>query len=232
MIGAPGLDRLWHLHPGRIAGGGFAEELPSMPAGQYQIFADIVDKDGFPWTLVGNVEVAQVEGKSLAGDDSAWSGSAVAAQGGDSTVSPLADGGRMVWWRATDPLKANVPMSFKFSVEDKDGNPAKDMEPYMGMAGHAEFVSTDMSVFAHVHPAGSVSMAAMELARTGQAGASGELQAGMAMPIPTSMPMSSAPLPPEVSFPYGFPRPGQYRIFVQIKRAGHIQTGVFDGRVQ
>jgi hypothetical protein len=35
-------------------------------------------------------------------------------------------------------------MSFKFSVEDKDGNPAKDMEPYMGMAGHAEFGSTDM----------------------------------------------------------------------------------------
>ena len=123
-------------------------------------------------------------------------------------------------------------MSFKFSVEGKDGNPAKDMEPYMGMAGHAEFVSTDMSVFAHVHPAGSVSMAALELARTGRAGASGELQAGMPMPIPMSMPMSSAPLPPEVSFPYGFPRPGRYRIFVQIKRAGHIQTGVFDARVQ
>jgi hypothetical protein len=232
MIGAPGLDRMWHLHPERIAGAAFGEELPSMPAGQYQIFADIVDKDGFPWTLVGKVEVAQVEGKSLTGDDSAWSGSAVAAQGGDSTVSHLADGGRMVWRRVTDPLKANVPMSFKFSVEDKDGNPARDMEPYMGMAGHAEFVSTDMDVFAHVHPAGSVSMAALELARTGQAGASGELQAGMPIPIPMSMPMSSAPLPPEVSFPYGFPRTGQYRIFVQIKRAGHIQTGVFDARVQ
>jgi hypothetical protein len=121
-------------------------------------------------------------------------------------------------------------MNFKFSVEDKDGQPAKNLEPYMGMAGHAEFVSTDMSVFAHVHPAGSVSMAALELARTGAAGASGELQAGM--PMAMAMPMSSAPLSPEVSFPYGFPHPGDYRIFVQIKRAGVIETGVFDARVQ
>jgi hypothetical protein len=228
VIAVPGLDRMWHLHPERIAGGAFAEELPSMPAGRYQIFADIVDKDGFPWTLVGSVELAQINGKALTGDDSAWSGTAVAAQALDSTVSQFADGGRMVWRRPTDPLKAKVPMNFKFSIEGKDGQPARDLEPYMGMAGHAEFVSKDLSVFAHIHPAGSVSMAALELARTAAAGATGELQAGM----PMAMSMSNAPLPPEVSFPYGFPRPGEYRIFVQIKRAGVVETGVFDARVQ
>ena len=228
VIGSPGLDRMWHLHPERIAGGAFAEELPSIPAGRYQIFADIVDKDGFPWTLVGNVELAQINGKALAGDDSAWSGTAAVAQSGDSTVAQFADGGRMVWQRGSGALKANTSMNFRFTVEDKDGKPAKDLELYMGMAGHAEFVSTDMSVFAHVHPAGSVSMAALELARTGQAGAPGELQVGM----PVSMPMSSGPLPSEVSFPYGFPRPGEYRIFVQINRAGRVETGVFDAHVQ
>ncbi len=231
-ISAPGLDRMWHLHPERIAGGAFVEELPSMPAGRYQIFADIVDKDGFPWTMVGSVDLAQINGQALRGDDSAWAGAAVAVQAGDSTLSQLADGGRMVWRRAMDPLKANVPMDFKFSVEDKDGQPARDLEPYMGMAGHAEFVSTDMSVFAHVHPAGSVSMAALELARTGSTGASEEFQTGMPTYMAMAMPMSRAPLPPEVSFPYGFPRPGEYRIFVQIKRAGRVETGVFDARVQ
>jgi hypothetical protein len=128
-------------------------------------------------------------------------------------------------------------MQFKFSVQDKDGKPVTDMEPYMGMAGHAEFVRSDMSVFAHVHPAGSVSMAALELAQQGISVASGPMQgsamsgmsaSGMAM----DMPMSSGPLPPEVSFPYGFPKPGDYRIFVQIKRAGRVQTAAFDAHVE
>jgi hypothetical protein len=231
LISAPGLEEMWHLHPERMADGAFAMDLPSMPAGRYEIFADVVDKDGFPWTLVGNVELPQIQGKALAGDDSAWSGAGVAAVAGDSNVSQLAGGGRIVWNRGSGPLKANTPMNFRFTVEGKDGKPASDLEPYMGMAGHAEFVSKDMSVFAHVHPAGSVSMAAMELARTAHVGASGELQVGgTAIAMPMAMP--SVPLPAEVSFPYGFPRPGEYRIFVQVKRGGVIETGVFDAHVQ
>jgi len=35
-----------------------------------------------------------------------------------------------------------------------------------------------------------------------------------------------------VSFPYGFPKAGDYRIFVQVKRAGRVETGVFDAQVE
>ncbi len=35
-------------------------------------------------------------------------------------------------------------------------------------------------------------------------------------------------LPNEVSFPYGFPAPGRYRIFVQMKHGATVETGVFD----
>ena len=227
LIRTPGMEQMWHLHPERIAGGAFAEELPTMPAGSYEVFADIVDKHGFPWTLVGNAELPQIQGKALEGDDSTWSGAGVAAAARNENVSQLADGGRMVWQRGSGPLKSGTPMDFRFVVEDKDGKPATDLEPYMGMAGHAEFVSTDLSVFAHVHPAGSVSMVALELARTAQADGPMKMIAG----APMAMPMSNAPLPAEVRFPYGFPRPGEYRIFVQIKRAGKIETGVFDARV-
>jgi hypothetical protein len=228
LIRTPGMEQMWHLHPERITGGAFVEDLPSMPAGHYEVFADIVDSDGFPWTLVGNVDIPQIQSKALAGDDSAWSGAGVAVGTRDSNLAQLTDGGRMVWQRGSGPLKASIPMNFRFSVQDKDGKPATDLEPYMGMAGHAEFVSTDLTVFAHVHPAGSVSMVALELARTGQANAPIRMLAG----APKDMVMANAPLPAEVSFPYGFPRPGEYRIFVQIKRAGKIETGVFDAHVE
>jgi hypothetical protein len=229
LISAPGMDRMWHLHPERV-GGEFVDYLPSMPPGHYEVFADIVDKAGFPWTLVGQVDLPQIAGRPLAGDDSTWTGGALAAEAGDANVARLADGGRIVWERQTAPLVANTAMVFKFKVEDGDGNPAKDMEPYMGMAGHAEFVSRDMTVFAHIHPAGSASMAALDLANAGATG--GAAAVDESMPGGTAMPMATGPLEPEVNFPYGFPKPGEYRIFVQVKRAGQVETAVFDAHVQ
>ena len=231
LLRTPELDAMWHLHPEQAQGDAFAADLPDVPAGRYQIFSDVVDPRGYPWTLVGSIDLPQIAGKPLAGDDSMWSGAPLGTSAADSTNSALPDEGHIVWQRPAGPLKAGVPLEFTFAVEDKDGQPAKDMEPYMGMAGHAEFVRSDLSVFAHVHPAGSVSMAALELAQAGLPGGAESAQKPMSMPM--AMPMSeSGPLPPEVRFPFGFPQGGDYRIFVQIKRAGQVETGVFDAHVQ
>jgi hypothetical protein len=230
LISAPGMDRMWHLHPERGEGGAFVATLPNMPRGHYQVFADIVDKEGFPWTLVGQLDLPEIAGEPLAGDDAMWAGTPLAAQAGDASVAQLADGGRIVWEERMAPLVANTAMVFKFKVEDKDGNPAKDMEPYMGMAGHAEFVSSDMTVFAHIHPAGSASMAALDLANAGAPGGAAAVEGGMSGGA--TMPMAGGSLPPEVRFPYGFPKPGEYRVFVQVKRSGQVETGVFDAHVE
>jgi hypothetical protein len=231
LLRTPGLDAMWHLHPNPADDGAFVADLPDVPAGRYQVFADVVDPRGYPWTLIGSIDLAQIAGKSLTGDDSAWSGAPLSTQAADSTISPLPDGGRIVWQHPQGVLKAGAPFEFTFSVQDKDGRPVQDMEPYMGMAGHAEFVRSDLSVFAHVHPAGSVSMAALELAGGGEQNLAGPGTSAVSMATPMPMP-ESGPLPPEVRFPCGFPKPGDYRIYVQIKRAGKVETGVFDALVQ
>ena len=227
LLRVPELDAMWHLHPDPIPEDAFAVDLPDMPAGRYQVFADVVDPRGYPWTLLGSIDLPQIAGNPLAGDDSTWSGAPLVAPAADSTNSPIPDGGRIVWQRPAVPLKTGVPLEFTFAVQDRDGRPARDMEPYMGMAGHAEFVRSDLSVFAHVHPAGSVSMAALELAQGGLPNAADAAQMPMSMPM-----QETGPLPPEVRFPYGFPQAGDYRIFVQIKRGGRVETGVFDARVE
>ena len=235
LLRLPYMDRMYHLHPRRIEGGSFAENLPTLPAGKYQIFADIVDSDGMPWTATGQIELPNISGAPLSEDDSQASGSPLTSTKDDSTVAQLRDGGRLIWERDSSPLRANVPMSFRFRIEDRNGKAAKDLEPYMGMAGHAAFVRSDSSVFAHVHPAGSVSMAALQLAQASLppvparvngllSGKQASAHAGMRMP----MDASSA----EISFPYGFPKAGLYRIFVQVKRSGCVETGVFDAHVQ
>jgi hypothetical protein len=44
--------------------------------------------------------------------------------------------------------------------------------------------------------------------------------------------MADEKIPPVVEFPYGFPSGGRYRIFIQMKHSGTVETGVFDADVQ
>ena len=166
LIRLPYMDRMYHLHPERIEGRSFLENLPTVVAGKYQIFADIVDDNGVPWTAVGQIDLPNVAGMPLSGDDSQASEGPLTATKDDATSALLPERrARMIWERDSSPLRANVPMSFRFRIEDRNGRAAQDLEPYMGMAGHAAFVRSDCSVFAHIHPAGSVSMAALQMAQ-------------------------------------------------------------------
>ena len=240
MIRTPAMDSFWHLHPEPSgAERGFTARLPAVPPGHYQLFADVVLRSGFPVTMIGQIDVPAIPGKPLAGDDSGIIAAPITSGGADTLTSALPDGGRMTWQRDARPLKASVPLMFRFRVTGSDGQPAGDLEPYMGMAAHAELVRSDGSVFAHVHPSGSAAMAAMELAQASAPGGStgtgmsGLTMSGMAMPrMAPGMTMSGDRVDPEISFPYGFPKPGLYRIFVQVKRAGKIETGVFDANVE
>ena len=217
LVHVPALDRFYHLHPEQASDTSFTVKLPAIPRGNYKVFADIVRGTGFPETMVSEITLPDVTGQPLSSDDSAASTSAFELPAQTTSVSVLPDGGRMVWEQDQAALKAGQTSKFRFRVEDADCDDAKDLEPYMGMAGHAEFVKSDLSVFAHIHPAGSVPMASL-----------GAAQQKSGMPMDHR---SMGMLPAEVSFPYGFPKRGDYRLFVQVKRHGEIETGVFDAHV-
>ena len=206
LIRWPAMDQVFHLHPDQTATGYFGAALPSLSAGRYKIYADIVHENGLAETAVGDVTLPEAKGIPLSGDDAG--GSSIPSR--DSFTLP--DGYRMVWKHdAAKPIKATQVNLFTFALEGPDGKPATEMEPYMGMGGHAEFVKHDGSVFAHVHPTGSVPMAAMNVASP-----------------QSMMAMHQMQVTAEVSFPYGIPKPGDYRIFVQMKRAGKVETGAFE----
>ena len=94
-------------------------------------------------------------------------------------------------------------------------------------------------MFVHLHPAGTVSLAALETFALRQPGDTVRgllgarltaLEKGTTAPVEHGMKPLLAPR--TISFPYAFPKPGRYRIWVQVKRSGRILTGVFDADVR
>jgi hypothetical protein len=219
VIRIPAMNLVWHLHPERGADGDFAQQLPAMPAGRYALFGDVVHQNGLGETAITQIDLPQIAGGSLAGDDAAGAAPPLAQADYSSLVSRLSGGYRMVWDRPATPLHARQPYLFRFRVEDAQGHPAPDMQLYMGMLGHAAFLRTDLAAFAHIHPSGSTPMPALAIAQGDNPHAG------------HTIPMDGAALPADVSFPYGFPSPGAYRIFVQVKHGDEIETGIFDARV-
>jgi hypothetical protein len=233
MLRWPAMDVVFHLHPEEIGTGEFQLALPTVPRGVYRLYADVVHANGFPETLVSSITLPYIAGRALAGDDAEGTSVALKYWGEATQTSAsykLPDGYTMVWKRPAT-LVAKAPHDFTFELLDPDGQPASDPALYMGMPGHAAFVKTDGSVFAHIHPSGSASMAALMIAQS----QNDQAQSGQSSSDMKNMPgmdMNQGTPPNTVSFPYGFPSAGTYRIFVQMKHGNMIETGVFDAGVE
>ena len=220
LVREPSLDALAHLHPiARTAEGlDFSAGLPPLPAGRYRVYGDIVHESGYSQTLVSSVEIASGETATAAptdADDSWFNGAATAEAA--TAAFDLGDGTHLEWQRGDQPIAAGVERDLRFVVRDASGT-AVMVEPYMGMAAHLVVASRDGSVFAHLHPSGSISMAAMQKF-TGDASA--DPHAGHMMPIDSG-----------VAVPFAFPKAGPYQIFVQVKRGGQVKTAAFDVAVR
>ena len=217
-IREPGMDAVYHLHPSQTAPGELQTALPQLPAGRYRLFADVVHRSGLPETLTATLDVPSgFHGAPLDNEDAAAAPAPLGA-GDLGATDTLPDGYRMVWDKPAT-LTANEPVVFRFHLLNAQGQPASDVAPYLGMAGHAAFVKTDWTTFAHTHPEGSAPMQSMEVAN-----GAADMEAMNSAP--------GKPLPATVEFPYGFPSAGRYRIFVQMKHGATVETGTFDAEVR
>jgi hypothetical protein len=214
LVREPALDALAHLHPiARTAAAlDFDADVPPLPAGRYRVYGDIVHESGYAQTLISSVELpGDAPGSTTPtdADDSWFKGSGLAESA--SVSYDLGDGSKLIWDRGDAPLTAGVERDLRFRVRDAAGAEAT-VEPYMGMAAHLVVVGFDGSVFAHLHPSGSISMAAMQRFAGGA-----DPHAGHEMPLDS-----------RVAIPYAFPKAGAYRVFVQVKRGGKVMTAAFD----
>ena len=140
------MDAAFHLHPAVVSPGDLRMTLPSMPPGTYRLYGDIVHAMVFPRRLRRELVVpAGLPPAPLAPEDASAAPPAL-SQGELGTAYKLPDGYTMIWDRPQS-LSANTAYAFRFRLVDAQGQPARDVRPYLGMAGHAAFVKTDGTVF-------------------------------------------------------------------------------------
>jgi hypothetical protein len=247
LVREPGLDAFAHLHPVKRDRKTFETGLPNLPGGTYRLYADITYETGLSDTLTTTVDIpdgpAETNPGKLDADDSwrvgpAFNLAAQAARSAPQESRPGAD--CTMAWLAPERIIVNQPMRLRFTIRAGDGQLAA-LEPYLGMPGHLALRRDDGSVFTHLHPGGSASMAAMQLSVLR---ADGKLPLKAAfgaddplcqLPPPTAAErawLSGDAASESVSFPYAFPKPGAYRLWVQVKVKGEILTGVFDVKVE
>ncbi len=259
MISDKDMNTFAHLHPVKFDSVNYDVLLPDLPAGKYNLFADVVHQSGLNETLVTQISLEAPKAQTAAmpiafTDENEQSQSKISRDEDDS------------WYRFTKPegqqqkigkyimtfeqkadkkFVAGQVESLKFSLTDENGLPVV-LEPYLGMLGHSAVVKEDASVFIHLHPVGTISMAAQEMLADKISDditlcvvldSSNYDMSNLKSLNPnqiTSMreeifkQMEEKGLSNEVSFPYAFPKEGKYRMWVQVKVNGKVVTSGFD----
>jgi hypothetical protein len=102
-------------------------------------------------------------------------------------------------------------------------------------------IRDDASEYVHLHPMGSMSMAtkqAFDLRNRGDTTLEGALNVPHVMDMNTKSrarsprPVAEPDLPGRFSFPFAFPKPGRYRMWVQVRKDGRVQTADYEVTVR
>jgi hypothetical protein len=230
LVSEPGMEHFAHLHPSQPDSLVFVSEIPSLPAGKYRLFGDISMENGLSLSVTNTVTLPDAMGTVAPTDsDDVVTLASAATRIAPGAKHALGDGYTMEW-NGASAFSAGRPIDLRFSVRDGRGAVAS-LDPYLGMAGHAVVIRGDGSVFIHLHPMGTVSMVGQEVFKARDRGDTTSRGRVRVDALP-AMSMTGMHMSGEITFPYEFPKPGRYRIWVQVKPAGKVLTGVFDADVR
>src|ERR1051325_1983886 len=233
-----------HLHPKREREDVFTTSIPAIPAGRYLAYGDIVLETGAEYTVTTKVDVPPAIEDTTADPDDGWDADSFGVPARPGALAHLNDNVDLRW-ETTDSLKAGRDLSLRFSARNKR-NELVPVEPYLGMAAHAVVIREDGAIFVHLHPTGTGTMAAQQAFEQRAAGdtlPNGRLRPMKGMVMGPVMPTTgrSRPakptatatemLPGDFSFPYAFPTPGRYRVWVQVRIPEAEPTGKVVSRV-
>lgn len=226
LIGGASNSVFAHVHPLHLKGNAFQARLPALPAGTYRFFADVTHEQGIAETITNEIHVARALADSGPPSDPDDSFSTSPLSLGDEVE--LAGGVRMKL-SGSAALRSGISDVLEASLTDAQGHPVA-LQPYLRMLGHAVIERIDGGVFSHVHPAGTLSMAAARgfAAKSGGAVAAKNADAtcGDLSALPEEQVLALG-RGGKVGFPFVFPSAGEYAVWVQVKVDGRILTGAF-----
>jgi hypothetical protein len=217
-------ESLAHLHPSRTDNNDiFIVNMPPVDFGEYYLFMDVTHETGFSHTMTNKIIYKE---KNVVFRDLMKN---VERDSDDSWILNSNEN-RITWIDNKPSYKSGDNIDLEFQVM-KDGEPAA-LEPYISMGGHAALLKKDQTVFVHIHPIGTISMASQEL-----------FQENYIQDIvdqddicffgfvndSTENNYSNISPNGEVSFPaINLENTGEYGLWVQVKSDGEVITQKFD----
>ena len=226
LVRTGGQDAFAHLHPAHGEKHRYQSVLPNLPPGEYRVYADVTHESGFTETLTAKLDLTASKAAAARIEPTDPDDSWITETGEPAPASPrypLPEGMTLEWLSPDSSLAARAETSLRFRVLETNGSPAA-LEPYLGMQGHAVIEAVDGTVFTHLHPFGNISMASQQRFVERERTRAGKQNLEVVCGLPNKG--------DAIVFPYEFPRPGKYRIWVQVKTHGQIMTGAFAATVR
>ena len=214
LIVSKDLAEFAHIHPEIQADGTYKVEYVFPNGGEYKLYADITPKDSGQVVEQIDVKVAGTERAKV---------ELVPDQKLEKTV----DGLRVVMTPDSE-IKAGKESTINFKVFDAaSGNPATDLQNYLGALAHFVIISEDMKDFVHAHP--------MEKGETMRSmkmeGDKADHHKKGHHDHPATKGTDSKTSSSEVLAHTAFPREGLYKLWAQFQRGGRVIVVPFVVRV-